>query len=357
MSREFLMLEDIPVLEIDNYNCKILNYDLLPVALRYQDVNYDDVMHGWLESRNMSLGKSNAKKLMAAFGIPQGNQFQIARKFHFASMTDSYWIKEEKENISWKEINFRTNPINKLVPDISLFGNGIRLSDEQKVHSPEFTTGGVAAKAWINTDNGMYLYKVGRKELGACEILDKLRFTHLRYEPCTKEELIEYTSEERQKKIRNNKEVVVKSKLLASEDKSIISWEDFAVYCDRHNINPYESVLKTDQKAFYEMIVADFILGNDDRHGCNYGFFVDNKSGRILELYPLMDHDNAFSNDRLYTQTLEKDMPMEEAVQKAFSRIQVDFSELRKMRKPESLTAEEWSGVVRRTECCLELQR
>ena len=55
------MIKDIPVLEIENYRCKILNYELLPISLRYPDVNYDDVMHGWTENRTMNIGRTNAK--------------------------------------------------------------------------------------------------------------------------------------------------------------------------------------------------------------------------------------------------------------------------------------------------------
>ena len=46
MNKTYIMLKDVPVLEIEDYRCKILNYELLPISLRYPDVNYDDVMHG-----------------------------------------------------------------------------------------------------------------------------------------------------------------------------------------------------------------------------------------------------------------------------------------------------------------------
>lgn len=354
MGREFLMIKNTPILEIYNYSCKILRYDLLPIGLRYTDICYDDVMHSWLERRNMSLGKSNAKKLMAAFGIPQGNQFQIARRFHFASMTDSYWIKEDGEDITWEDINFRTNPINKLVPDIALYGNGVRLTHEQKIYSPEFTTGGVAAKAWIQTPEGIYLYKVGRKELGASAVLERLGLVHVAYEPCARQEMDAYTTPERQEKIQRQGELVVKSPLIATEALSIVSFEDYAIYCDRHGINPYTEVLTNNAKAFHEMILADYILGNYDRHGCNYGFLMDNNTGALLGLHPLMDHDDAFSNDDLYTQTLEKDILMADAVKESLQHLTIDFTPLLAMDKPETLTVEEWSGVMYRTKRCVK---
>ncbi|MEG0814268.1 MAG: hypothetical protein RSL74_10085, partial [Clostridium sp.] len=62
MDRSFIMQKDRPVLEIDNYVCKILDYNFLPFSLRYKEVSFDDVMHGWTEARTMSIGKTNAKK-------------------------------------------------------------------------------------------------------------------------------------------------------------------------------------------------------------------------------------------------------------------------------------------------------
>ena len=45
------------------------------------------------------------------------------------------------------------------------------------------------------------------------------------------------------------------------------------------------------------MQIADYILGNEDRHGANFGFFMDNRSGKLQGLYPLMDRGHAFSED------------------------------------------------------------
>ena len=75
MNKTYIMLKDIPVLEIENYRCKILNYELLPISLRYLDVNYDDVMHGWTENRTMNIGRTNAKKLLAGFHLSQDISF------------------------------------------------------------------------------------------------------------------------------------------------------------------------------------------------------------------------------------------------------------------------------------------
>ena len=111
MNKTYIMLRNIPVLEIEDYRCKILNYGLLPISLRYPDVNYDDVMHGWTENRTMNVGRTNAKKLLAGFRLSQSNPYMIARLFHFASLSDCYWMKEADEKISWKDVSLFTNSL------------------------------------------------------------------------------------------------------------------------------------------------------------------------------------------------------------------------------------------------------
>ena len=69
MDKTYIMLKDSPVLEINHYTCRILDYGLLPYSLRYPDVSFDDVMHGWTEARTMNIGKTNAKRLLAGLGI------------------------------------------------------------------------------------------------------------------------------------------------------------------------------------------------------------------------------------------------------------------------------------------------
>ena len=105
MNKTYIMLKDIPVLEIEDYRCKILNYELLPISLRYPDVNYDDVMHGWTENRTMNIGRTNAKKLLAGFRISQSNPYMIARLFHFASLSDCYWMKDVEETYTWEQVS------------------------------------------------------------------------------------------------------------------------------------------------------------------------------------------------------------------------------------------------------------
>lgn len=355
MEKQYIMLKDNPVLEINNYTCKILDYDHLPYALRYDDVNYDDVMHSWTEMRTMSISKTNGKKILAALNISQNNAYAIAKYFHFATLTDSYWIKTESEDITWKDVSMFHNTFEKTISNTALFGENAKVPLTGKIHSPEPGTLGMAAKAWVREKDEIYLYKVAKREVVASKILDALEIDHVPYEFCSKNKLRDIASEDRIRKIEQAGEAVVKSKIITSEDVSIINWEDFAIYCERHDINPYKEAYKYFGDQYDTMQVADYILANDDRHIGNYGFMVDNASGQIINMYPLMDHDHAFSDEPvIYSQTTEKDMELREAAKESLKNhhLHINFRNLIQMEKPEGISDKCWNGILNRTKEC-----
>lgn len=303
-----LMSKDIPVLEIENYSCKILKKELLPIALRYDDVTYDDVIHNWAYMRAMDLGKTNAKQIMTVCGLKQHNPYVIAKAFHFATLSDSYWMKEKDEIITWNDVSLFRNPFNKAVSMTAISGElpNIILTGRQRIQTPEPMTRGMAAKTWIRDEFGnVWLCKIGAKELLADQILDVLQIHHLHYEKCSDQEAVELAGETRFANISKNGECIVKSRLMSSEDLAMVLFEDFSIYCDRNNINPYEWMLDHYPQEYAQMQAVDYILANNDRHEENWGLFMDSNSGEIIGFIPLYDHDQILSKDELVSQTID----------------------------------------------------
>lgn len=355
---QYLMMKDTPVLKInDNYGCEILDLAHVPHSLRYPDVNYDDVMHGWTEVRTMSIGRTNGKKILEALGIKQRNSYAIAKACHFASLSDCYWLKDENETITWHDVSFFPADFNKDLVHISLFGgDALAVRATGQLKTPEPVTLGQAAKSWVWNSNGIQLFKVGRKELAASEILDLLGADHVIYEAADKDELLQYTTPERLRAIQEAGEVVVKCSCITSEELSIITWEDYQIYCDRNNMDPYHILRTENRKAYARMQVADYVLNNSDRHEGNWGFFVDNSSGEILRLHPLLDHDQAFStSELLYSQTSEKKETLLEAAVRAFLDAEFNLQGLLgNLEHIMYLTSEEKQGVLERVSILLE---
>ena len=356
MNKTYIMLKDVPVLEIEDYRCKILNYELLPISLRYPDVNYDDVMHGWTEKRTMNIGRTNAKKLLVGFRISQSNPYMIARLFHFASLSDCYWMKDAEETFTWEQVSLFENPWEKAVISTALLGTNQTFHTlVQKIHTPEFTAQGMAAKAWIREADGLYLYKVGKKELPASGILDALHIPHVSYIEAENSSLEKIADRNHIEKIYKSGEKIVKCRIISSEETALVPWEDFQVYCSYHDKNEYDMVKEMDAANYYKMQIADYILGNEDRHGANFGFYMDNRSGKLQGLYPLMDHDHAFSEDGdILSQTSEQDETLQQAAYKAMNHAEVSFDNVLAMKKPEDLGDTQWKAVLGR---CRELHQ
>lgn len=207
----------------------------------------------------------------------------------------------------------------------------------------------MAAKAWIRDAEGLCLYKVGKKELPASRILDALKIPHVSYSQAEEEKLKAVADQPHIDKIYNSGEKIVKCRIISSEEMAIVPWEDFQVYCERHNKNEYDLVKQIDSANYYKMQVADYILGNEDRHGGNFGFFMDNRNGNISGLYPLMDHDHAFSDEEdIPSQTSEEDETLRQAAYKAIGHVKLDFDKIMEMERPEDLEEKQWETVLKR---------
>ena len=82
-----------------------------------------------------------------------------------------------------------------------------------------------------------------------------------------------------------------------------------------------EFILKKDSYSYHMMNIIDYLIGNTDRHWGNWGFWVDNKTNKVLKLHPLMDYNKAFlSYDKISgarCQTADKPKSKQQAAEKA----------------------------------------
>lgn len=343
----FVMYKDEPVIRInDDYCCIVMNYDHLPISLKTNSVTYDDIYHGWVETRSLNVSRTNAKSILAGYRLSQTNKYLIAKYFHFASLSDCFWIKDDNETVQWKDVSFFNNPFNEEVSETALTGRQKLFT--QKMLSPEIATLGVAAKTWVWQNDKLFLFKVGKAELAASKILDVLEIPHVRYEEASIEELGAIAKgTEWIDKINQAGEKIVKCECMTNEKLSICTWEDFRVFCAYHDKDEFEA-LKPYSEAVDQMNIVDYVLGNSDRHEGNWGFFVDNESGELLGTHPLMDFDHAFSNGELLCQPFDSEISLKKAAMEGISRVYVPVERIQDMNRPESITENQWKGVLSR---------
>ena len=350
-----LLLKNTPILNIqDNGECRILDFDRLPFALRKKDVTFVEFME-WASNRTLSIGRSYAKEILNAMRLSQNNRYAICKACRGLNLEDSYWIRQDEDEKTWEEVNLFQNPLSLFVTEISLSGRTIYHQEEAKarkmIHTPELTTLGASAKGWIRQGEDLYLHKIGKYEIPADEILTALQLDHIHYEVSKMNEIMSYLTEERREWIESVGDKIVNSKLFTSENLAMVTFEEFKIFCEFYGMNAYKEAEKIDRKSYLEMQIADYILNNNDRHEQNWGFLMENSSGKIIGYCPLFDHDHTFGNcQNVMSQTTEEMLSLYEAAVIAQNELKMDFRVLEKMKKPELLSEQQWKDVLRRAE-------
>ena len=106
-----LLLKDAPALQIrDNGECRILDFDRLPFALRRENVTFVEFME-WASNRTLSIGRSYAKEILNTMRLPQSNRYAVCKACRGLNLEDAYWICDEGDEKNWAEVNFVQNPL------------------------------------------------------------------------------------------------------------------------------------------------------------------------------------------------------------------------------------------------------
>ena len=277
-----LLIKDHPVMDIqENGVCTVLDADRLPFALRKEKVTFPEFVE-WASARTLPIGRSFAKEILNTLRLSQTNRFAVCRACRGLSLEDAWWIRQEGDDKTWSEVNLFQNPLTLFMTEVSLSGTVIRHSGElrqkENIHTPELTTQGASAKGWIRRDGKLYIHKVGKYEIPADQILTALNKPHIHYQISSADEIDSYLTDERKLWIERVGDAVVNAEIFTSEEKSLVTFEEFAVFCRNYGLDPYEEAIKIDREFYLKMQISDHILNNNDRHEQNWGFFMENET-------------------------------------------------------------------------------
>lgn len=298
----YLKLEDTTVLAFDlsKKRYEILAPNLLPFSLRgglQADAgvqgerllniwfNNQELLSSFFHNRSLSVKRENAKYIMNQLGIKQNNDFESRYKAMVLckalSVADNYWITNS-ESEKWRDVNLKNNPLHETLQQIALFGRSLSITG--KLRSPELTGQGAYAKAWYREGGELFLFKASspggdesKREVSASEVLDCFNIPHVKYDLAVKDG-----------------KLCCKCKNMNLDNSSLVDSSDFELWTARQNLDFFSSVKKIDPEMFYKTIVADYLLANSDRHSGNWGFYMNNRTGKIVRMHPLFDHNNAF---------------------------------------------------------------
>ncbi|MCP1110862.1 hypothetical protein M2150_001741 [Lachnospiraceae bacterium PM6-15] len=352
-----LMLKNDPLLNIhDDGTIAVIDFDRLPFALRIPQLSsaqYKD----WVSLRALQLDRQHAKDIINRYRLPQYDKYRIAKACRGFSLTDSYWIRDEMDTITWEDRNLFHNDLSLSIVETSLSGKlsktSYRIEGNEIIHeiSPELTTWGVNAKAWIKETDGLYLHKIGINEVGASVIIDMLGLEHIKYQLSTAEQIDKYLSTEVKTWLTGVGEAIVNSKLFTSENLSFVSFDEFSTFCSYYDIDPIDQAIKYDARIYYEMQIIDYILNNPDRHGQNWGFYMDANTGKLVRMALHFDHDRAFNrNIEIMSLTSKEPMLLRDAALDALSHVRIPLENIRNGKRPPTVTEKQWQGVQERVQ-------
>lgn len=269
---------------------------LLPYDLRHGLTNQS--LLTWINHRKAPRNRQFVEKIMSAIE-EAGNPLKYVDISHALSLNDSLWITNDAFDIKWQDFNLYRHPFDDVLAYVAFTGYNKRVSGV--IASPELTSSGALKKCWVNRPDGIYLLKGddflrrpdGRSqatmEYYAAQIADAMHFKHIGYD------LEEFHHR------NGEKEIICNCKLFTTEDVGFVNAYDFFrdknVNIDDENpsqIDIQEKMAHTyGLEAYQDMMVFDSLICNQDRHLGNFGYFIDNNTGKYLR--PGLLFDNGFS--------------------------------------------------------------
>lgn len=301
----YLMLKDSEVIyfNFEEFIVQVISPELVPYSMRHgfksdnsmQSILYNvQLLKSWLSRRVLSLSRDNAKQLYTLFNLPQLDDVEtrvnICLKCKGISITDSYWLKDDNSKEHFKDVNVRERRFKEII-DISL--NGIEPTITTSYLNPELTTHGLFRKAWVREDDGLYLLKSDKH----CDNINtKMEVLASKILSCfeNKIDCVEYNG--RYRNTKTGRFYVDKCKCFGNEVWSFVEAWELMEYCKRID-KDFKSILLGYSPEVASIGVLDFLLVNTDRHNQNYGFKMNNITGRLIGVAPLFDFNCALVAD------------------------------------------------------------
>ena len=117
-----LMHKDTPVAKVDVHNHLILGYDEIynekeiPLGTKGNGKTQEQILLShWYKSRSIPGTRPNLRNIEEKIGIAKTDMFYYSSGI---SITDTYWLKEENDEILWKDINYHDNgfePVKEII--------------------------------------------------------------------------------------------------------------------------------------------------------------------------------------------------------------------------------------------------
>lgn len=278
---------------------ELLNIDYAPLSVinAYHDKskNITKEMNNWYRHRGIPSWRKGLSQLLENLNVHSTTE--LLNKAYGLSLSDRYWIKEEKSPLKWEDINFFENDYHGFRYLKVSLSTSQQLSPN--LYSPNNTTDGMLPKGWIIEDGNRILVKGTYtpsqqepiNEWLSSEICNRLGFDYCSY----------------QVDIFDDK-IVSKCNNFLKEHEEVISAYDI-FYSQRksnqdNDFMHYQKILcchgiSNAKEALENMLILDYLIMNTDRHMKNFGIIRNTKTLEWVRCTPIFDSGQAMNCNQL----------------------------------------------------------
>lgn len=265
-----LLSKDKVVATVKDSLVTITNKNLAPIYFTNGNDKYIDK---WLTHRAIDEHRTNSRLLKKALRLQNKDDISVVLFVNAATITDTYWFRQEGKNLTWDDIRFKENYFDQLALKGSFEG-----FEQNPSSTPEATNIGSFEKCWKQEDDKWWLYKTGTEkeyfsELFAYKLGQKLGFDMAYYEMDNKYiRTLDFTNS---------------GQYNLEHMSSFVG--DNEMYDDSFKI--LKELSNDLAKDYLKIIYLDTLCYNVDRHTENYGVLTDPNTGRIVKMAPNYDNN------------------------------------------------------------------
>lgn len=285
----YIMSSDIVVAKWENDELTVINENLLPMYLkRVHNANM------WLETRAIDTHRANSRLLKKALRLKEKDDISTVVHVNGATITDNYWIKPLDSELTYNDVKFSDDYFARLALK-GTYDSFNKAANSKHTRTPELTNIGSYEKCWRLIDGRWWMHKSANhdemfSELFVCKLGQALGMNMAEYE-------------------RGDKCV----KSLDFTDGASVNFEPAASFMgdneDYEDVaNELKEICPKAIPDFVKMIFLDTIVANPDRHTQNFGLLRDTKTGKLLGLAPIFDHNMALISRGYPKQPTQNDL-------------------------------------------------
>ena len=214
------------------------------------------------------------------------------------SLNDAFWIGEDGE--TFRDFNLYENPLSPEIAQLAFSTDTARAAAFFS-RSPEYSSEGAMRKCWVRRGDNLFLMKADdwQNSGGYSQVFAEY-FASISAEAFGISH-VSYSLELHEKSDNKGYDQVCLCPLFTSLSTGFVPASVFfraqgiperkLLQFWLENPEEHEKLMQIFDRKFYEdMLVFDALIGNEDRHLNNFGYFVDNVTNRFTKPSPLFDH-------------------------------------------------------------------